>query len=207
MVKTFIRIPKSGSTSIIAAINQIDPNHDNRHLTVSEIRQDGQEHLFYTMIRDPLQQYVSTYYYAKMFVEQNLDFANTPQPMLQPFLEHMSIIRQTTCLEEYLLIGPSNAFLGKYLFGLDPKELICVGYLEDMDTSRRLLNEIVGLPILPVWLKKGPVDGPYTVADSVVNEFKEKNFLEYELFESALEHFHFLKSDMNKTRSMFLQTS
>ena len=197
MVNTFIRIPKSGSTSLMAAIAQVTPNFDNRHLTVKQILEDGQEHSFYCIIRDPLQQYVSTYYYAKGFVEQNLDFSDTPQPMLEAFLEHMQVIRQTTSLEEYLLNAPNNDFLGKYLSRLDPSELLCIGHVDQMYETRALFNKVIGLPIVPLWLKKGPMrqNGPYTVEKSVKDRFISNNELEYHLYNKSLYLFdQFLKN-------------
>jgi len=198
---SFIRIPKSGSTSIMASIAKINfaqhtPNFEMRHLTVEEIKKDGQEHNFYTVIRNPLQQYISMYYQAKGFVEQNLDFSDTPQPMLEAFIDHMKVVRETDSLEEYLLNAPQNAFLGKYLSGMSPTDLACVGHIDFMDETRYLFNKVVGLPVVPVWLKRNPLREKdiYEVASSVGFKFSMRNELEYDLYTQAWHHFNNLKN-------------
>ena len=192
VVKTFIRIPKSGSTSIIASISQANVRYSRDHLTASEILADGDKHEFYAIARDPLKQYISMYYYAKGFVEQNLDFSDTPQPMLYAFLEHMSVVRQTTCLEEYLLNAPRNDFLGKYLSGISPYDLLCVGRLDRFDESIKMIEKVTGITMYPAFLKKNNYV-PEKISDSAIAKFMSNNEFEYDLYGQCLDHYDNLK--------------
>jgi len=192
MVKTFIRIPKSGSTSIIASLAMTDAKYQRDHLTVAQMLSDGEHHSFYAIARDPLSQYTSMYYYAKGFVERNLDFSDTPQPMLYAFLEHMKVIRQTTSLEEYLLNAPNNAFLGKYLSGMSPYDLLCVGLFDRFDESLELINKITGITMYPAHLKKNDYT-PDPVSGDVLARFMSNNELEYDLYRQCVDYFNKLR--------------
>jgi hypothetical protein len=192
MVKSFIRIPKSGSTSIIASLANTDAKYKKHHLTVEQMLADGEQHEFYTIARDPLSQYTSMYYYAKGFVKQNLDFSNTPQPMIYAFLDHMKVIRQTTSLEEYLLNAPTNAFLGKYLSGMSPYDLLCVGLLDRFDESLKIIKNVTGITINPVHVKKNNYT-PGPVSSDVLAKFILNNELEYELYRQCVDYFNKLK--------------
>jgi len=197
---TFIRIPKSGSTSVMASISKISDNYEKRHLTVKEILLDGQEHKFFTMIRNPIQQSVSMYYQSKTYVDQNLDYSDTPQPMLPPFIEHMNVIRQTDGLEEYLLSAPTNAFLGKYLSGMDPLDLAVVGHVDFMEKTRALFNASMGFSVNPFWLKKNPLREKdfYGVSHATTLKFKSRNELEYSLYYKSLDVFNDAKCPIGK---------
>jgi hypothetical protein len=192
MVKTFIRIPKSGSTSIMASLAQTDAKYKRDHLTVAQMSSDGEQHEFYAIARDPLSQYTSMYYYAKGFVEQNLDFSDTPQPMLYAFIEHMKVIRQTTSLEEYLLNAPNNAFLGKYLSGMSPYDLLCVGLFDRFDESLKVIENVTGITMYPVHLKKNDYT-PDTVSGDVLARFMSNNELEYDLYRQCVDYFNKLR--------------
>lgn len=192
MVKTFIRIPKSGSTSILASVINTDAKYKKDHLTVAQMLSDGEHHSFYAIARDPLSQYTSMYYYAKDFVERNLDFSDTPQPMLYAFLEHMKVIRQTTSLEEYLLNAPTNAFLGKYLSGMSPYDLLCVGLFDRFDESLKVIENVTGIPMSPVHLKKNDYT-PDPVSSDVLAKFMSNNELEYELYRQCVDYFNKLR--------------
>lgn len=188
---TFIRIPKSGSTSMMASISQVYPYSDNRHLTVSEILEDGKDHKFYTVIRDPLQQYCSMYYFLK---NREDEVYNPDNFMLIPFVEHMDIIKQTNSLNEYLVNCPENAFLGKYLSGISPLNLESIGHLDHMDDTRKIFNIMLKLPIAPVWLKKNPcVNGRYFVEKNIIIKFLKRNELEYDLYRQGYEYFNNLR--------------
>lgn len=192
MVKTFIRIPKSGSTSILASVINTDAKYKREHLTVAQMLEDGEQHEFYAIARDPLSQYTSMYYYAKDFVERNLDFSDTPQPMLYAFLEHMKVIRQTNCLEEYLLNAPTNAFLGKYLSGMSPYDLLCVGLFDRFDESLKVIENVTGITMYPVHLKKNDYT-PDPVSSDVLAKFMSNNELEYELYMQCVDYFNKLR--------------
>lgn len=187
MVKTFVRIPKSGSTSYTASLSQTNINYDKRHLTIKQLLENGSNQKFYCFVRDPLEQYISMYYYAK-----NLD-PSPDQPMIDAFLEHIEVIKHCRSLTDYLLNAPHNAFLGKYLSGVNPNELICIGRTDKFEESLNLISKIVGIPVFNVWLKKNS----YTVEDlsfGIVDKFMSNNELEYELYLKSLEHYNKLKN-------------
>lgn len=191
VVKTFIRIPKSGSTSFAASLSRAIPNYDPRHLTVKDILADGQERKFYCFVRDPLQQYISMYYYAKNLPTSPI--SDDKYKIMDAFMEHINVVQQTKSLSDYLMHAPQNAFLGKYLSGLDPSELACVGRLDRFDESLVLISKIVGIPVVNTWLKKGS----YTAEDlsfGIVDKFMSNNELEYGLYRKSLEHYDKLKN-------------
>lgn len=184
MNSVFLRIPKSGSTSILASILRVQPNFDSRHKTVDEI---GKNHKFFTMIRPPLQQYCSTYYFLKNIDQNVYDEKNF---MLTPFIEHMNVINQVNTIEEYLLNCPKNAFLTKYLCGLSPYDLESVGHVDYMHETRQIFHVMYNFPILDIWARKNPdkMDN-YVVSFSIEEQFKLRNEVEYDLYCQALDHF------------------
>ena len=187
---TFIRIPKSGSTSLMVSIGASDPNFNHRHRTVKEILQDGKDHKFYTMVRDPLEQYCSMYYYAKDMI--GLDIKENP--MMEAFIDHVEAVKKYPDLEEYLLHAPPNAFLEKYLSGLNPEELVCVGRLDRFEESLELITKIIGIPTLNVWLKRNYKNIPYTVSESTKSIFIKNNEHEYMLYNKSLLYFNKLRN-------------
>lgn len=193
VVNTFVRIPKSGSTSFVEALYKIDPEYDGRHLTIDELVQTypDKDHRFYYFIRDPLEQYTSMYYFLKGTVEKQgalPPFSSKAGELRNSVYEHHKAIRDSSCLGEYLINAPRNTFLGKYLSNMEPKDLLCVGRLDRFEESLSLISKIVGVNAENVWLNKNLYTADVLPKD-VIDIFMSNNALEYELYAKSLEHY------------------
>lgn len=195
---TFLRIPKSGTTTIVESINKKYGDFPIKHATVDQLLEMQQGLQFFTMIRDPLQQYCSMYYHYKAMIDDPEYPANLynarGNPKYDP--DQLESVLKSNTLEEYLLNSPQNAFLGKFLCGLSPYSLICVGHVDHMDDTYKLFNKILDLPITPGWLRRNPNrkdNNPYTVDNSILEQFKKRNEVEYDLYAQSYEHFNKLR--------------
>lgn len=203
MNKAFIRVPKTGTTSLINGIREAvdSPSHPcltRAHDLATTLLAHDHGHDFITMMRDPLQTSASCYYFVKNRLNiEEFDPSVKAGGRSGVLTVHADLIETGVTLEEYLLQSPANDFFGKFFGPLQPADCAFVGSVDDMVTSFKLLTAITGIPSTWRWSNKNPKRPatlqPYYVSPEVTAAFKERNALEYELYTKGLEQFAALK--------------
>lgn len=197
----FVKIPKTGTQTIEDSLRPVfveNPCLTSMHLTVEQFSSHGHAHDFITMVRDPLQQYISAYYYTKN--KMNAAAIGAPPTDGRPRVlrEHRLVISATASLEEYLLNAPVDDFLVKYTAGTTMDDFIFVGETNHMDESLALLTAVTGIPTHSEWANRNPKRPmtlqPYWVPADVEAAFKARNAGEYEVYAKGVERFESLKA-------------
>ena len=195
-----IRVPKSGSTTLLRNLQRARNDHPcitHQHRPVSFFAEHGHAHDFITMVRDPLQQAVSCYYYVRNVANAQRMRDPNGQANLGVLAEHR-ILSEGMTLDEYLFTAPANDFAGKYFETAQPSDFAVVGVTNEMAASLALVTAITGIPTQERWDNKNPARPetlqPYYVDPAVAAEFKTRNAIEYDLYNKGVEHFEFLKA-------------
>lgn len=196
-----IRVPKSGSSTIMHSIGGLDDSRPcviREHETVDYFNLHGHSHDFITTVRDPLQQYVSCYYYVRN-VHNRFVFENPLEPFANPgsLFQHR-LVALDTSLNDYLMAAPSNDFAAKFFCGAYPSDFAVIGETNQMDATLAVITAVTGISTTPTWMNKNPARPatlqPYYVDPAVAAAFKIRNAGEYDLYYKGLEHFNALKA-------------
>jgi hypothetical protein len=198
-----IRVPKCGSTTLAHSLRPLFKSDDYpclapTHNTVGLFLSHDHPHDFVSMVRDPLQLYCSAYYYVRNVAAQGGFYDNLVQGLRKVVLEEHTKIALDTTLEEYLVSAPENDFMTVFFEGIEPKDFLFLGEVNQMQTSLDLFTRITGIPTNYEWANKNPnrpeTLQPYWADPSVVSVFKKRNEQEYEVYAKSIEHFNHLKS-------------
>ena len=196
MSLVFIRVPKTGTTSIISSIGQQDiqdnPCLSPQHIPASEFINHDHSHKYFSMARDPLQTACSFYYFIK-----NINNANRikldPNNNFNNMRVQADQVLSSESLDEYLLNSDPNGFLGIFWDGLPPEDFMFIGDVNNMSDSVKVLSILTGINFKEYWARKNPARPdtlqPYWVEDSVRRAFEAKNTTEYDLYDRAMTKF------------------
>lgn len=195
----FVKIPKTGTQTVEASLDhKANPCLLRAHLTVADFAKHKHGHDFMTMVRDPLQLYISAFYYIKnkKHAEKSGHKPSDGRPRV--LQHHGKVIDAVATLEEYLLNAPANDFLSLYTAGTQLSDFIFVGETNHMDESLALLGKILGVTTKHLWKNKNPKRPntlqPYWVSADVATAFKARNSGEYEVYAKGMERFDALKA-------------
>jgi hypothetical protein len=149
------------------------------------------------MVRDPLQQAASCYYYIRNLSNAQAIKNQNGERNLGVLANHR-LITETATLDEYLLTAPADDFAVKYFDGMQPSEFAVVGETNEMDTSLALITAVTGIKTHSLWENRNPARPatlqPYYVDPVVAAEFEARNAGEYDLYYKGIEHFNALKA-------------
>jgi hypothetical protein len=198
----FVRIPKTGSTTLLQSLKGLTehPCIETQHQTIATMELHGHAHEYFTIVRDPLQQYISCYYFVKNSMNKRTVYRPLDAPDLGfgPLGGHQLAIASTNGLAEYLLNAPIDDFTSKYLSGTLPADMVVVGEVTEMGASLALISAVTGISTHLAWENRNPARQatlqPYYVDPAVVAAFKVRNAGEYELYAKGVEHFNALKA-------------
>lgn len=192
-----IRIPKSGSTTIANNLDQIRNQHpclSRVHFSTAYFEGHGHSHDYIGMVRDPIQQYISAYYYIKNIRAQNVVAEGNRKNVLP---ELAAVVDATNSLNDYLLNAPINDFAVRYFGVIQPSDFFFIGTVNEMEASLAVLGAMAGFSPINVWSNKNPARPqtlqPYWVPNDIAQQFMARNELEYEMYFKGLEKFNQLK--------------
>jgi hypothetical protein len=202
---TYLRVPKTGSTALMHAlrVRQMEGNipfcggHYRAASLMSDAEHAGHNHEWVTMIRDPLQTYLSYYHFLSRRVRNNVP---VPLKDLPTLTESVDIIKSGVTAEEFLDRSVPNLLFTYFYAPLNPLMFTCVGRAEEMERSWQLLGAVTGIQppcVLEVNVNPEHQMGELWQTTFSETEFRQKNLLDYEMYELGLERFSQLCQQYN----------
>jgi len=199
-----VRIPKTGTVSLLTGmlplmVSDQYPCVTNLHKTTDYFNRHPHDHDFITMVRDPLQQYISCYY----FLKNRAHIAETGRHIHVDGRDgtlrtQRKAVEASTSLEDYLSNTVVGDFAERYFGKVAPESFMFVGETNQMEASIAVLSKMLNMPMQVHWENRNPKRPttlqPYYVAPSVAAAFKARNASEYDLYERSVAHFNTLKA-------------
>jgi hypothetical protein len=142
----FIRVPKCGTTSLALTLGVM---HDAGIInlcsgtglkTATVLEQHAHAHQYVTMIRDPLQQYLSYYHYLCKINADGKDISLGPQHIRT----YMPLALSSPTQEDFLRDVPKNIMFRHFYSPLVKADFAYIGVVEQMARSNDLLQAIIG---------------------------------------------------------------
>lgn len=142
----FIRVPKCATTSLAITL---DVMHQCGVInlcsgpglkTAAVLEQHAHVHQYVTMIREPLQLYISYYWYLKRLNADGKDIAVGPAHIRN----NMPLVLASATQEDWLRDCPKNMMFKHFYDPLTKTDFAYIGVVAQMDRSNDLLNAIIG---------------------------------------------------------------
>lgn len=201
----FIHVPKTGGLGLAQHWKSQGITWCGKHQSLDTLIKHEHDHTYITFVRDPLQTYISFYYFVTRH-RINLYKHHTPQDMANMHLiwgEHGGIQEDgnpdmhvggkvKASLNEFLENCEPNQMFGYYFSPHGPEEIDFVGYTKEMDKSYDLLAATTGIVAPKKWTNINPnkkIDEEYMV-NIDLDAFKKRNELDYEMYYRGLERYN-----------------
>jgi len=195
----YLRVPKTGTTAVTVSLRARKEFTGDEsclrfwHYPASTFLAHDHDHRWVTMTRDPYQQAISFHAMYQRMAEHADVNPKWKDPLReQPHsAENVALMREP--VEVFLDQCPANQFYSYYYAPLDPLGFSFVGRVEEFDRSMLLLERTIGTS--PVFgfdgnpnpsKEKGALYPPIGYSEA---DWREKNPLDYEMYELALERY------------------
>jgi len=201
----FIHVPKTGGLGLAEYWRSQGTVWCGKHQTLGTLMKHEHEHTYITFVRDPLQTYISFYYFVTRH-HINLYKHHTPQDMPNMHLiwgEHGGLQEDgnpdmhvkgnaKVSLNEFLENCEPNQMFGHFFAPHGPEAIDFVGYTKEMDKSYDLLAKTTGIIAPKRWININPnkkLNEDYVV-NIEIDAFKKRNELDYEMYHRGIERYN-----------------